>query len=264
MEIILSIIFSVIVLFIIGMESDRKENHSKSGSSVNNKVPQETYWESYQNCNPHWAKEIQSLYDHDISTLPENDAYQVVALFTRWSKNTGVPILELKNNFLKQVQSFISEGIPYDVIISKCKENIAKEARLNHVEEKYTISNVTLGWLLKMKEEESADSYSNSGSASNSESELKQFVLLTFRGVVLSPLMKRYMSKDSATVFSDVIINMIHSGEIDDQIRQKLPPTVINQITVLIKMYNNPEISQDDFDEVLGSAQQEFVEEFSN
>ena len=146
-------IVSVIVLFVILGNKDSKEqktNYRTSSSKLSNNAMMDiaktigqnrrgNYWQGFKARKPQDAKAIDALCGRDMETLTDADAFQIVSSFIRWSKNSGTPIAELKDNFIEQMKSLIAEGATFDMLVTRMKSEKSKEAKQFNISEDFTI-----------------------------------------------------------------------------------------------------------------------------
>lgn len=115
------------------------------------------YWQGFKVRKSQDAKEIESLCGRDMDALTDADAFQLVSSFSRWSKNSGTPIANLKDNFIEQIKSLIAGGATFDMLISRMKSEKSKEAKQFNISEDFTICNFMYEWLVEMKNEQERD-----------------------------------------------------------------------------------------------------------
>jgi len=164
-------IVSVIVLFVILGNKDSKEqktNYRTSSSKLSNNAMMDiaktigqnrrgNYWQGFKARKPQDAKAIDALCGRDMETLTDADAFQIVSSFIRWSKNSGTPIAELKDNFIEQMKSLIAEGATFDMLVTRMKSEKSKEAKQFNISEDFTICSFMYEWLIEMKNEQERD-----------------------------------------------------------------------------------------------------------
>lgn len=169
--IIVIAIVLVIAAFIIfankGRNVQKKKGHTPASRMDNRtmmdiakKVGQTghgNYWQSFKTRKPKDAKAITELCGRDLNTMSDADAFQIVTSLLRWSKNAGIPIANLKSNFISQMESLLSEGAAFDELLSRLKTEKSKEAVQFNISEDFTICNFMYEWLIEMKNEADKD-----------------------------------------------------------------------------------------------------------
>lgn len=168
---VIIVIVVVIVVFVILSNKDDKvvkKNYRPSPSKFHNRTMMDiaktvgrnghgNYWQGFKVRKPQDAKAIDALCGRDMNALTDADAFQLVSSFIRWSNNSGTPIAELKSNFIVQMKSLIAEGITYDMLISRMKNEKSKEARQFNISEDFTICSFMYEWLIELKNEQEKD-----------------------------------------------------------------------------------------------------------
>ena len=115
------------------------------------------YWQGFKVRKPQDAKAIEALCGRDMDALTDADAFQIVSSFSRWSKNSGTPIANLKSDFIDQMKSLIADGATFDMLISRMKTEKSKEAKQFNISEDFTICSFMYEWLVEMKNEQEKD-----------------------------------------------------------------------------------------------------------
>ena len=116
------------------------------------------YWQSFKLRKPQEAKAIEQLCGRNMDSLSNADAFQIVSTFLRWSDNTGKPISSLKDDFIEEMNSLISDGATFEMLLPRFKAEKAKEAIHFNIAEDFTICNYMYEWLVEMKNKQKADS----------------------------------------------------------------------------------------------------------
>ena len=168
--VILAILLVVVFCIFIGNKDgkvQKKDNRSPSPKLDNRsmmyiakKVGQNghgNYWQGFKVRKPHDAKAIEALCGRDMDALTDADAFQIVSSFSRWSKNSGIPIVNLKDDFIKQMKYLIADGATFDMLISQMKSEKSKEAKQFNISEDFTICSFMYEWLVEMKNEQEKD-----------------------------------------------------------------------------------------------------------
>lgn len=100
------------------------------------------------------------------------------------------------------------------------------------------------------------------GNTTSDEDELREEALKTLNSVV-TPAMRAKMTKDIAWLFSDQIISMVKSGEIDEQLIGVMPSSIKAQIRDLSNRCTHSSLSDGDISDILEAAQNEFLKTFT-
>lgn len=164
-------ILLVVVFFVVIGNKDGKVQKKDNGPSLQNldnramtdiakKVGQnghDNYWQGFKVRKSQDAKAIEALCGRDMDALTDADAFQIVSSFSRWSKNSGTPIANLKADFIEQMKSLITGGATFDMLISRMKSEKSKEAKLFNISEDFTICSFMYEWLIEMKNEREKD-----------------------------------------------------------------------------------------------------------
>lgn len=112
---------------------------------------QNGYWKGFKIRKPDQAAAIEKICGRNMENISDADAFQIVNTFTRWSGNTNLPIEWLKDDFIRQMQSLLNDGLTYSMLLERFKEEKPKEAKTFNISEDYTISNYMYEWVLEMK-----------------------------------------------------------------------------------------------------------------
>ena len=100
------------------------------------------------------------------------------------------------------------------------------------------------------------------GNTSGEEDELREEALKTLNCVV-TPAMRAKMTRDLAWLFSNQIISMVKSGEMDEQIVGVMPSNVKAQIRDLANRCAQSSLSDGEVADILEDAQNEFLKIFT-
>ena len=142
---ILAIIFAILAFYFHNnadkMESTTKSNPQPSYAAPKSKI----YWESFKESNPTKAKEIETLWGLDFSTLSDRDAREKAETLERLSKGRNCSISQIKENYLKEIEKYPARLIP-QMIESTSKER-SKEMETFHIGEGNTASALMVKWL---------------------------------------------------------------------------------------------------------------------
>lgn len=168
--IILAILLVVVFFVVIGNKDgkvQKKENcppspklDNRTMMDIAKKVGQNghgNYWQGFKVRKSQDAKAIEALCGRDMDALTDADAFQIVSSFSRWSKNSGTPIANLKDVFIEQMKSLIAGGATFDMLISRMKSEKSKEAKQFNISEDFTICSFMYEWLVEMKNEQEKD-----------------------------------------------------------------------------------------------------------
>jgi hypothetical protein len=115
------------------------------------------YWQNFKTRKPQEANAIETICGHNMDTLSDADAFQIVSTFLRWSKNSKTPITELKENFKKQMKALLANGATFDMLIDRLKIEKPKEAKQFNISEHFTITNYMYEWLIEIENEQNKD-----------------------------------------------------------------------------------------------------------
>lgn len=167
---ILAIVLVVVLFIILGNKDskEQKKDYRPSSPRLDNRAMMDiaktigqnghgNYWQGFKVRKPQDAKAIEVLCGRDMDALTDADAFQIVSTFLRWSKNSGTPIDNLKDNFIEQMKSLIADGATFDMLISRMKNEKSKEAKQFNISEEFTICSFMYEWLIEMKNEQEKD-----------------------------------------------------------------------------------------------------------
>lgn len=168
---VILVIVLVVVLFIVLGNKDnkvQKKDNRPSSPNMDNRTMMDiakkigqnghgNYWQGFKVRKPQDAKAIEALCGRDMDALTDADAFQIVSSFSRWSKNSGTPIANLKSDFIDQMKSLIADGATFDMLISRMKTEKSKEAKQFNISEDFTICSFMYEWLVEMKNEQEKD-----------------------------------------------------------------------------------------------------------
>lgn len=167
---ILAIIFAIMA-FYFHNSADKMENSTKSNPQPSYAAPKsKTYWESFKESNPTKAKEIETLWGLDFSTLSDRDAREKVETLERLSKSMKCSISQIKENYLKEIEKYPARLIPH--MIEFTSRDSSKEKETFHIREGNTASALTVKWLKERHKELGAPDANISASASEKEMEI--------------------------------------------------------------------------------------------
>ena len=167
---ILAIIFAILA-FYFHNSADKMENSTKSNPQLSYAAPKsKTYWESFKESNPTKAKEIETLWGLDFSTLSDRDAREKKETLERLSKGMNCSISQIKENYLKEIEKYPARLIP-QMIESTSRER-SKEMETFHIGEGNTASALMVKWLKERHKELGAPDANISASASDKEMEI--------------------------------------------------------------------------------------------
>ena len=100
------------------------------------------------------------------------------------------------------------------------------------------------------------------GNTSSAEDELREVAIKTLNCVV-TPAMRAKMNRDVAWLFSDQIISMVKTGEIDEQLIGVMPSNIKAQIRDLANRCTQSSLSEGEVADILEDAQNEFLKPFT-
>ena len=167
---ILAIIFAILAFYFHNnadkMESTTKSNPQPSYAAPKSKI----YWESFKESNPTKAKEIETLWGLDFSTLSDRDAREKKETLERLSKGMNCSISQIKEKYLKEIERYPARLIP-QMIESTSRER-SKEMETFHIGEGNTASALMVKWLKERHKELGAPDANISASASDKEMEI--------------------------------------------------------------------------------------------
>lgn len=167
---ILAIIFAILA-FYFHSSADKMENSSKSYSQPPVAAPKvKTYWESFKEGNPTKAKEIETLWGIDFSTLIDRDAKEKKETLERLSKSMKCPISQIKENYLKEIEKYPARLIPQ--MIESASREVTKETEVFQIKEDNTASALMVKWLKERHKELGSPDANISASASDKEMEI--------------------------------------------------------------------------------------------
>ncbi|MDO4200783.1 MAG: hypothetical protein Q4D25_01470 [Bacteroidales bacterium] len=167
---ILAIIFAILA-FYFHNSADKMENSTKSNPQPSYAAPKsKTYWESFKESNPTKAKEIETLWGLDFSTLSDRDAREKKETLERLSKGMNCSISQIKEKYLKEIERYPARLIP-QMIESTSRER-SKEMETFHIGEGNTASALMVKWLKERHKELGAPDANISASASDKEIEI--------------------------------------------------------------------------------------------
>lgn len=145
-------------------EAEKKKNESASSSNptpspiIETKpvqtaepVKQKTYWESLKENNPTKAKEIETLWELDFSTLSDRDAREKKETIERLSRGMNCSISQIKENYLKEIEKYPARLIPQ--MIESTNRELSKEMETFHIGEGNTASALMVKWLKERHKE---------------------------------------------------------------------------------------------------------------
>jgi hypothetical protein len=168
--VILAILLVVLFSVVIGNKDGKvqKKDNGPSSPKLDNRAMMDiarkigqnehgNYWQGFKVRKPQDAKAIETLCGRDMETLTDANAFQIVSSFSRWSKNSGTPIANLKDDFIEQMKSLIADGTTFDMLISRMKYEKSKEAKQFNISEDFTICSFMYEWLVEMKNEQERD-----------------------------------------------------------------------------------------------------------
>ena len=167
---ILAIIFAILAFYFHNnadkMESTTKSNPQPSYAAPKSKI----YWESFKESNPTKAKEIETLWGLDFSTLSDRDAREKAETLERLSNGMNCSISQIKENYLKEIEKYPARLIP-QMIESTSRES-SKEMETFHIGEGNTASALMVKWLKERHKELGAPDANISASASEKDMEI--------------------------------------------------------------------------------------------
>ena len=167
---ILAIIFAILA-FYFHNSADKMENSTKSNPQPSYAaLKSKTYWESFKESNPTKAKEIETLWGLDFSTLSDRDAREKKETLERLSKGMNCSISQIKEKYLKEIERYPARLIP-QMIESTSRER-SKEMETFHIGEGNTASALMVKWLKERHKELGAPDANISASASDKEMEI--------------------------------------------------------------------------------------------
>lgn len=163
------IIFAIVIVIILWAYRCKSKKVSVSPkdimTAVNRMATQSSskgfYWENFKIRKPQQAKEIEQLSNRDMSRLDDNAAFQLVTTLIRWSENANIPIGQLKEYFLKEVDNLYQSGGSYDLFISKLKEEKITEAQKFGVSPDYTVCNFMIEFIEEDRQRRLSQGLSN-------------------------------------------------------------------------------------------------------
>ena len=147
------------------------ENSTKSNPQPSYAAPKsKTYWESFKESNPTKAKEIETLWGLDLSTLSDRDAREKKETLERLSKGMNCSISQIKENYLKEIEKYPARLIPQ--MIESTSRELSKEIETFHIREGNSASALMVKWLRERHKELGAPDANISVLASEKEMEI--------------------------------------------------------------------------------------------
>lgn len=142
---IFAIIFAILA-FYFHSSADKMNNSPKVYSQPTVSTPKvKTYWDSFEDSNPAYAKEIETLWELDFSTLSDRDAREKKETLERLSMGMSCSISQIRENYLMEIEKYPARLIPY--IIESTSREMAKEAETFHINDNNTASALMVKWL---------------------------------------------------------------------------------------------------------------------
>ena len=167
---ILAIIFAILA-FYFHNSANKMENSTKSNPQSSYAAPKsKTYWESFKESNPTKAKEIETLWGLDFSTLSDRDAREKKETLERLSKGMNCSISQIKENYLKEIEKYPARLIPQ--MIEFTSREMTKEIEAFSIKQNNTSTALMLKWLKERHKELGAPDANISASASEKEMEI--------------------------------------------------------------------------------------------
>lgn len=167
---ILAIIFAILV-FYFHSSANKMENSIKSHSQPAAAAPiVKTYWESFKEGNPTKAKEIETLWGLDFSTLSDRDAREKTDTLERLSKGMNCSISQIKDNYLKEIEKYPARLIPQ--MIESTSRELSKEMETFHIRDGNTASALMVKWLKERHKDLGSPDANIAASASEKEMEI--------------------------------------------------------------------------------------------
>lgn len=167
---ILAILFAILA-FYFHNSADKMENSTKSNPQPSYAAPKsKTYWESFKESNPTKAKEIETLWGLDLSTLSDRDAREKKETLERLSKGMNCSISQIKENYLKEIEKYPARLIPQ--MIESTSRELSKEIETFHIREGNSASALMVKWLRERHKELGAPDANISVLASEKEMEI--------------------------------------------------------------------------------------------
>lgn len=167
---ILAILFAILA-FYFHNSADKMENSTKSNPQPSYAAPKsKTYWESFKESNPTKAKEIETLWGLDLSTLSDRDAREKKETLERLSKGMNCSISQIKENYLKEIEKYPARLIPQ--MIESTSRELSKEIETFHIREGNLASALMVKWLRERHKELGAPDANISVLASEKEMEI--------------------------------------------------------------------------------------------
>ena len=148
------------------MESTTKSNPQPSYAAPKSKI----YWESFKESNPTKAKEIETLWGLDFSTLSDRDAREKAETLERLSKGMNCSISQIKENYLKEIEKYPARLIPQ--MIESTGRELSKEMETFHIREGNSASALMVKWLRERHKELGAPDANISALASEKEMDI--------------------------------------------------------------------------------------------
>lgn len=210
------------------------------------------YWEGFKRRKPIEASAISDISGLNMNTLSDKDAFEVVSTFLRWSENAGKPISKLKEDTIAQLSEFLHE-VSYEILESKFRNEIPKEARTFNISQNHTVSHFMLQYLKEAQRRLPKKTIATGDVRSMVEQLLD---------TVFTSKMKEKMNEDMAYVFGSLVIDMVKSGDVDPQLKMMLPSMTIQKIQLMNKLYASGNVDKNEFDQILEESLDKFAKQF--
>lgn len=243
-------------------EQKKAAQSSLSQHDINNKIMDAVhamgdghnvqYWEGFKRRKPNEAKAIVAASKLNMDSLSDKDAFEVVNTFLRWSENAGKPISKLKEDTIAQFSEFLNE-LSFEVLESKLKNEIPKEAKTFNISPNHTVCYFMLIYLKEAQSRQSKTSVPTGDIRSLVEQLLD---------TVFTHEMKAKMNEDMAYVFGSVVVDMVKSGDIDPKSQMMLPSMTIQNIKMMNKLYESGKVDKNEFDQILEETLDKFAHQF--
>lgn len=275
MTILIIILIVVAVIFIINYNGNKHDEEmrklaeqkkttqsSLSQHDINNKIMDAVhamgdghnaqYWEGFKRRKPNEAKAIVAASRLNMDSLSDKDAFEVVSTFLRWSENAGKPISKLKEDTISQLSEFLNE-VSFEMLESKLKNEIPKEAKTFNISPNHTVSYFMLIYL-----KEAQNCQSKTSVPTGDIRSLVEQLLDT----IFTHEMKAKMNEDMAYVFGNLVVDMVKSGDIDSQLQMMLSAMTIQNIKMMNKLYESGKVDKNEFDKILEETLDKFAHQF--
>lgn len=210
------------------------------------------YWEGFKRRKPIEASAIADISGLNMNTLSDKDAFEVVSTFLRWSENAGKPISKLKEDTIAQLSEFLHEA-SYEMLESKFRNEIPKEARTFNISQNHTVSHFMLQYLKEAQRRLPKKTIATGDVRSMVEQLLD---------TVFTSKMKEKMNESMAYVFGSLFIDMVKSGDVDPQLKMMLPSMTIQNIQLMNKLYASGSVDKNEFDQILEKSLDKFAKQF--